>query len=149
MIVIYSSPEAYETDKKNNSILKEILAHCRKFEGKDITKRITTHLKEVMPQYHIYLDGTSLSVYENQNWKMLFCLPFNKVWNSEAIYNRTAIAYGIAAEERIRQYEAYLVSVEKGQIEEIESEILQLEKRIAELKKNQEQILENFKEKIG
>jgi len=144
MFVIYSSVEAYETDKKNNSVLKEILAHCWKFEGKDITKRILTHLKEMMPQYHISFDGTSFSIYENQNWKMQFCLPFDKVWNSEAIYNRTAIAYGIAAEERIRQYEAYLISVEKGQIEELDSEILELEKRILELKKNQTEIVNSF-----
>lgn len=148
MIAFYTSPKAYEDDKKNNAILKEILAHCRKFEGKDITKRILTHLKEVMPEYHICFSGNSFSIYENQTWKMQFCLPINNVWNSEAIYNRTAIAYGIAAEERIREYEAYLVSVEKGQIEEIDSEILELEKRIAELKKNQNEILENFKDGI-
>jgi predicted phosphoadenosine phosphosulfate sulfurtransferase len=102
----------------------------------------------MMPEYHISSDGTSFTIYENQNWKMQFCLPFDKVWNSEAIYNRTAIAYGIAAEERIRQYEAYLVSVEKGQIEEIDSQILELEKRIAELKKNQNEIYDLFLERI-
>jgi len=147
MIAFYTSPKAYEDDKKNNAILKEILAHCRKFEGKDITKRILTHLKEMMPEYHISFDGTSFTIFENRNWKMCFCLPRDKVWNSEAIYNQTAIAYGIAAEERIREYEAYLVSVEKGQIEEIDSEILELEKRIEQLKKNQNEILETFTER--
>jgi hypothetical protein len=147
MMVIYSSDVDYEMDKKNNAVLKQILFHCKKFEGKDITKRITTHLKEMMPEYHIFSDGTSFTVYENQNWKMQFCLPMDKVWNSEAIYNRTAIAYGIAAEERIKQYEAYLISSEKGMIENLDSEILQLEKKIEELKKNQNEILKNFMSK--
>lgn len=152
MFVIYSSPDAYENDKRNVEILRMVLASCEKFEGKEISQRIVTHLSKEFSNFRFHLDKQVQScpylhvtpIGQPILKTVRICLPYNKIWNAEHIWNKSSTCMGAAAQQRISDFESYNSSDAKKEIERMDSEIETMKKRIKEIETEQDDLLKLF-----
>jgi hypothetical protein len=83
--------------QRNYEIFQKIVVVLKKFEGKNVTKRIQTALKEAMPGYNIYLKSiasmTNIEVWggdiEYQNGPhILLCYNDHPIYSEDTFVNK-------------------------------------------------------------
>lgn len=147
-----------ELDRFQHSLFIKMLDALSKYEGKDVSKRIESYLKEHFPEYRIYgyWEYGNFEIIVNhkelsEKFQIERILEFrlatesNKTYSRERIYRELNPQYGIGAQERLEKFEK--LSLEN--IETFKNKIDLYNSKVKELQSLENEINKESREMFG
>jgi hypothetical protein len=139
-----------EKDIANHILFNKILDSLSKFEGKEVSNRIVSHLEKEFPEFRIF-EFWDYSFFRIRLSNSEYDLKLNLASEKDKVYSRNRVYYdlepsfGIGAEKRKRKYE----NSNSDQILELQSNVMKYEQMKKELETLRVSILETSRDTFG